>query len=1097
MTTAELQARYANELKGFGASLPDDLAAGLAGLESSFDDGQLERWAQGGVDLANHSLRSWEAAAEYYRASPQVAAKLSVAEIEHWLELATGLATESSLMAAAFLKATPAALAELQTTELDAWSQQGGRLCRGNWKSIALAGLYFQHSPRLLGSLPLASVGRLVDIIDQLTERSYELANSVLEGAGDIFEHLAAPDREPFLAFARAVTRASWADTRLYFERGPKLLEGVAADQRGVFLELASRVTMDVGRQGFPLFADAAQSLTQVDTDDHGELLQFATSIAAGSSTASMEYLKSAPFVRSRLTPEQMGRWAGAGVEVLQQGNAEGAEAYFRLESTRAEEMLRALSARVELPAVSQMLRLYAKALTGEQVSVLSSEELVDRNIGWMSESSATTEGTTIYLPPFVSSFPEQASNFQVYKVFTTHQTGRLEFGSFGYQWGADGPYAPATVEVREEQRAVALAERSAEEVEAAQVAEAATAEAVTTTEMQRFFNLFSDRLLISGLFTIAEDTRVDAFVSREYGGIRAWLARLQSLEAERRPEVRAMGLRQAFVENLLRASLGRPDTIRWPQTLQDTLAQALAALKVVEQTGATVQDAAEVSASLYDIAMRIPNIPQDAVDADWLPPDEEMISIAPDMPGGGDGGDAPMPSGEEVGFENPEQPEFRGDFKPELVQLLMKLKDQQAGQQDGTASPLTKEQLMELLENSVEITISEWAEGDLASSLGMFLDNLEKDAATPASEKNGEDGESGDDPGGGEGADDEELKVEVDWFYYDEWDFRASDYRPRWCRVGERVGDEGDTEYYDEILRKHHGLVMETRKQFELMRPESFKKMRRLEDGHEIDLDEAISFHIDKKAGVGPLARVYTRRNKIERDVAVAFLLDMSASTDEEIEKQRQKYEEEEEDFQGDPSKYFQWLAQRRAKQAIEPPKRIIDLEKESTVLVIEALEAIGDAYGIYGFSGYGRDNVEFHVIKDLEEEFGERVRKRIDKIDPVRSTRMGPAIRHAIHKLDEYDAKVKILIMVSDGRPQDHGYGRDRTEKEYAVHDTKQALNEAKRIGVTPFLITVDKEGHDYLKQMCDDIGYEVVDNIESLPRRLPTLYRHLAAD
>ena len=180
-----------------------------------------------------------------------------------------------------------------------------------------------------------------------------------------------------------------------------------------------------------------------------------------------------------------------------------------------------------------------------------------------------------------------------------------------------------------------------------------------------------------------------------------------------------------------------------------------------------------------------------------------------------------------------------------------------------------------------------------------------------------------------------------------------------------------------------------------------------------------------------------------------------------------------------------------------MEPPKRIIDLEKEASVLIVEALEAIGDAYGIYGFSGYGRENVEFHVIKDLDERFDDDVRRRIDKIEPIRSTRMGPAIRHTISKLNDYDAKVKILILVSDGRPQDHGYGRDRTEKEYAVHDTKQALNEAKRDGITPFLITVDKEGHDYLKQMCDDIGYEVVSDIESLPRRLPSLYKALAAD
>ncbi len=1087
MKTVQLQAQYADELKGFGASLPDDLALGLAKLELRFDEEQLEHWVRGGVDLANHSLRSWEASAEYFRASPKVAEHLSFEEIQHWLGLATELATESSLMAAAFIKATPSVLEYLDQTELVDWSSQGSRLCRGNWKSIALAGSYFQHSPQLLDSLSLNSVGKLVDIIDQLTERSYELANSVLEGASDIFQTLALDDREPFLAFARAVTRASWADTRLYFERGPKLIEGVDQYQRAQFLDLASRVTMDVGRQGFPLFADAAEALTQISDEDHGNLLEFAISIADSSATASMEYLKSAPFVRSRLTPEQMDHWAAVGVEVLQQGNAEGAEAYFRLESTRAEEMLRTLSARVELPAVSSLLRLYAKALSGEQVAVLSSEELVDRNIGWMSESAATTEGTTIYLPPFVNSFPEQDSNFQIYKVFTTHQTGRLEFGSFSYQWGTDGQYVPATVDDRYEHLETVASDPESEE----------SVESNATTEMQRYFDLFTDRLLISGLFTIVEDTRIDALVSREYRGVRAWLARLQSFEAERRPEVRAMGLRQAFVENLLRASLGRPDTIRWPGTLQNSLGQALAALKLVEQEGASVQDSAEVAAALYDIAVGIPNIPQDSVDAEWFAPDEEMISIAPEMPGGGDGGDAPMPSGDEMAFENPEQPEFRGDFKPELVQLLMKLKDQQAGQADGTASPLTKEQLMELLENSVEITISEWAEGDLASSLGMFLDNLEKDAATPAGDPKDSEDQTGDEPGGGEGADEEELKVEVDWHYYDEWDFRASDYRPRWCRVGERLGDEGDPDYYDEMLRKHHGLVMETRRQFELMRPESFRRIKRIEDGHEIDLDEAIQFQVDKRAGIGPLARFYSRRNKVERDVAVAFLLDMSASTDEEIEKQRQKYEEEEEDFQGDPSKYFQWLAQRRAKQAIEPPKRIIDLEKESTVLVVEALEAIGDAYGIYGFSGYGRDNVEFHVIKDLDEEFGERVRKRIDKIDPVRSTRMGPAIRHAIYKLNEYDAKVKILIMVSDGRPQDHGYGRDRTEKEYAVHDTKQALNEAKRVGVTPFLITVDKEGHDYLKQMCDDIGYEVVDNIESLPRRLPTLYRHLAAD
>lgn len=1089
----DLTARYAADLRGFGAALPDDFATGVRAMAAYLSDEDLEVWARAGVELANSSLRAWEAAAEYFRASPALVDQLGAEGIVRWVALATELSSRSSLIAAQFLKSTPEALELIQPDDLDEWSRQGDRLCRGNWKSIALSQLYFQVSPSLLRSLSLVAVGRLVDIIDQLTERSYELATTALEGSAQIFSGLSSQDREPFLRFARAVTRASWADTRLYFERGPRLLERIDPSQRAKFLDLAGRVTTEVGRQGFPLFSDAAEAVGGMPVEQHGDYIEFASRIAAGSPTAAMEYLKSATFVASRLTADQRALWEQEGLEIITvEKNPEGAEAYFRLESTRAEERMRALSTRVELSSINQMLRMYAKALSGEPVSVQSAEELVDRGIGWVTESRPTTEGSSIYLPPYVATFDEQEANFQVYKVFTTHQTGRMEFGSFDYEWDFPGAYVAATGPRRELAAAV---RREAKGVPAAK------AEAVTA--VQRLFNCFDDRTLIAGLFTVVEDTRIDALISREYSGIRRWLRRLQEHEIGQRPKVEEMALRQAFVENLLRVSLGKPEAVRWPVMLREYMAQGIAALRMVEQRGATVQDSAEVAGALYDIAASIPNVRAPMPDGkfDFEGADQEMMDVLPSMPGGGEGPDMPGNS-QEMAFENPPQPDFRGDFKPELVQLMAKLKLQQEGGAEAGGA-LTKEQLLELLQNSTELSISELAEGDIDESLGMFLDNLQKDAGMPASDKKKSDKkDSGDDSADGgdeEGPSEGDLPVEITWFYYDEWDFRASDYRPRWTRVGERVSAEGDREFYEETLRRHHGLVMETRKQFEMMRPESFKKIKRLEDGDELDTDLAIEFHVDKKAGAGPAQRIYNRRNKIERDVAVAFLLDMSASTDEEIEKQKVKHskDDDDDDFDGDPRRYFQWLAARRAQALVEPPKRIIDLEKESTVLIVEALEAIGDAYGIFGFSGYGRDNVEFHVIKDLQEQMSDRVQRRISKIEPIRSTRMGPAIRHTIHKLDEYDAKVKILILVSDGRPQDHGYGRDRTEKEYAVHDTKQALVEAKRLGITPFLITVDKEGHDYLKQMCDDIGYEVVDDIESLPRRLPTLYRHLAAD
>ena len=105
-----------------------------------------------------------------------------------------------------------------------------------------------------------------------------------------------------------------------------------------------------------------------------------------------------------------------------------------------------------------------------------------------------------------------------------------------------------------------------------------------------------------------------------------------------------------------------------------------------------------------------------------------------------------------------------------------------------------------------------------------------------------------------------------------------------------------------------------------------------------------------------------------------------------------------------------------------------------------------------------------------------------------------MGPAIRHTAYKLEQTDARTKILFMISDGRPQDRGYSREGVEKEYAVHDTKMAFDEAKKKGINSFCLTVDKNGHDYLKTMCSDMGYEILDDINDLPERLLVLYRRL---
>jgi nitric oxide reductase activation protein len=158
------------------------------------------------------------------------------------------------------------------------------------------------------------------------------------------------------------------------------------------------------------------------------------------------------------------------------------------------------------------------------------------------------------------------------------------------------------------------------------------------------------------------------------------------------------------------------------------------------------------------------------------------------------------------------------------------------------------------------------------------------------------------------------------------------------------------------------------------------------------------------------------------------------------------------------------------------------------------DALEAIGDRYAVYGFSGHGRDNVELYVIKDFDEDFAPDVAKRLGRAGPLHATRMGPAIRHTASKLRLQATRSRFLFLISDGRPQDRGYSQESSEKAYAVQDTRMALIEARRDGITPFCLTVDKEGNDYLRAMMDDFSYEVLPDVTLLPHRLPQLYRKL---
>jgi len=173
---------------------------------------------------------------------------------------------------------------------------------------------------------------------------------------------------------------------------------------------------------------------------------------------------------------------------------------------------------------------------------------------------------------------------------------------------------------------------------------------------------------------------------------------------------------------------------------------------------------------------------------------------------------------------------------------------------------------------------------------------------------------------------------------------------------------------------------------------------------------------------------------------------------------------------------------------------KRIIDLEKESVVLMSDALEELGDSYSVCGFSGYGREQVDYFLCKDFDEPFDYQAKGRIGGIEPCRSTRMGPAIRHATRSLIRTECRIKALIVISDGYPQDFDYGKDRNSREYGIMDTMKAIGESRQQGVQTFCLTVDPSGHDYMRSMCQDSEYMVIQDIKQLPQELSKVYRSL---
>jgi len=297
------------------------------------------------------------------------------------------------------------------------------------------------------------------------------------------------------------------------------------------------------------------------------------------------------------------------------------------------------------------------------------------------------------------------------------------------------------------------------------------------------------------------------------------------------------------------------------------------------------------------------------------------------------------------------------------------------------------------------------------------------------------------------------------DPFHYQEWDYQIQLHRPDWSTVYERRQPKGDPDDIKLILDEYKPVAHRIKQIIDLLTPEGVQRKRGLEDGDEIDLNAAVDAMISIRMGEQPNPRITMRNVLKNRDLSVVVLMDLSESTNETM---------------------------------VGSDKTVLQLTREAATLVATAINGIGDPFALHGFASDGRHDVQYYRFKDFSQHFDDEAKSRLAGMKGGLSTRMGAALRHAGSHLFKQAEKRKLILLVTDGEPADI----DERDPQHLRHDTKKAVEELYAKGVLTYCLTLDPNADNYVKRIFGDNNYTVIDNVDRLPEKLPTLFASLTS-
>ena len=296
-----------------------------------------------------------------------------------------------------------------------------------------------------------------------------------------------------------------------------------------------------------------------------------------------------------------------------------------------------------------------------------------------------------------------------------------------------------------------------------------------------------------------------------------------------------------------------------------------------------------------------------------------------------------------------------------------------------------------------------------------------------------------------------------IDPVHYSEWDHQIQLERPAWVTVQERHPKAGDPAVVDAIVAEHRRLIGRMKYVLDAMQPQGVQRIRKLEDGDDIDLNAALASMVALRMGQQPDPRIMMRSVRKVRDISVLVLLDLSASTNDPVAGQSQT---------------------------------VLELTRQACVLLADAIDKVGDPFAIHGFCSDGRHDVNYWRFKDFHQPYDDVAKARMAGMQGQLSTRMGAAIRHATAALKAQRSAKKLLLVITDGEPADV----DVRDPQYLRHDTKKAVEEAGRHGVLTYCMSLDPRADQYVSRIFGARHFMVVDQVERLPEKLPLLYAAL---